>query len=175
MQAADAVGADHQEIHGAGEQVAGRHRQQVERHHQRFQELGRLGVGIFQAGDRHQDLGRGQDAVIQQLPTQAGPAAGVDAGLQPGRQHEGQACQQHADAYPPQRRQPDMALQRRVEAVKEQRRQQQDQQRIGRLDLRRQDSEPQHDRVHVPGLQHPGRAGLVEQRPEHGDERIDQP
>jgi len=85
---------------------------------------------------------------------------------------EGDGRQGEADENLPQRREPDDAVHRRVDDRAEQRDEGQHEQRVDRLDLAGEPFPAEEVAVHPFGLLHPGAAGLIEERPEHGHEQV---
>ena len=81
--------------------------------------------------------------------------------------------EEHADANLSQRSEWKHAIHGGIDDVGEQWDERHDQQRIGGLHLGGQDLHAQYHAVHAIGLEHPCRAGLIEERPEHGDEDIE--
>ncbi len=126
----------------------------------------------LQCRDRDEDLRRRHDDVSAELPDDVDGFAGIETRIEPGRQQEGWHREEQSKGDLPQRREGPKPLKCRVNHTIEQRDEQKHQGGIEPLRLRRV---PVHYEVpvHSRCLQDPCRALLIEQRPEHRDERID--
>ena len=139
-----------------------------------FMRRGSLGVRELEARDGDQDLGDGEGDVGTQLPEHRELLPLVQPLLDEGGHHEGEPGQEHADGHPPQGRQRKADPGRpRVDQPGHDRDQDHHQGRVDELQLGRLELERPDVQVHAPGLQHPGRGLLIEERPEEGNEGED--
>ena len=156
-----------------GEDVPERDAHQEDRHDHRLHRARRLGVGELETGDRDHDLGRGEKGVGEDLPADARTGTGVDRLLHEGDHREADDHDEEPDRDLADRRQGEDRVDRRIDHEGEERDEDQDHDRVDRLDLRRQPRDPEPPPVEVHGLQHPARSGLVEEGPEHRHEDED--
>ena len=131
-----------EEVHAGGEYVPQGNRAQVGAHDQGFHFFRRLRVGKFQVRHRDHDFRRGQHQKGEDLPDDIRMATGVDADLD---QRHHQKCGRSSEQAQPdlsQRRQTAHPVDGGIDGVGEKRQQDENENRIDRLNLGREHSWP---------------------------------